>query len=317
MWVRASAAIDTNDSAGAFYSADDMRTLIDKAVSSFDFDYHKPPVLIQHDESGAAQAWVKGLKKETLPVRTAQGTFINTDVLLADVQDIDPAFNQKLESKKHLPVSAAFYPDGRFRHLAYVPIPAVKGNFADKEGFEILFKEGIMPDVVATPGEKPADEMMPKWAVDLVKRISDIEAAMAKLAPKEKAEDKAEAKTEGNPSKEQMFSEQDLKAALSKAVAEGEARAETRAWLKGLKLRPALIQGLPEFMESDEGKSFSFGEHKNVTSKQFIRQFVDRFAALDMDSHLFSEFAKGVKPLSDSTAKDIEDMIKKANKEGK
>lgn len=315
MWVRASAAIDTNDSAGAFYSADAMRSLIDKAVNTFDFDYHKPPVLIQHDESGAAQAWVKGLKKEILPVRTAQGTFVNTDVLLADVQDIDPAFGQKLESKKHLPVSAAFYPDGRFRHLAYVPIPAVKGNFSD--GFSILFEEGNMPDEMATPEEKPAGEQMPKWASELVKRVSDIEAAMAKLAPKEKAED-AEKPKEGSPSKEQMFSEADLKAALSKAVAEGEARAETRAWLKGLKLRPALIKGLHEFMEADEGKSFSFGEHKGVMSKQFVRQLVDRFDALDMDGHLFSEFATtGKAPSSDRSAKDIEDMIKRANKEGK
>lgn len=310
MWVRASAAIDTNDSAGAFHSADDMRSLIDKAVNTFDFDYHKPPVLIQHDESGAAQAWVKGLKKEILPVRTAQGTFINTDVLLADVQDIDPEFGQKLESKKHLPVSAAFYPDGRFRHLAYVPIPAVKGNFSD--GFSILFEEGNMPDVMATPEEKPAGEQMPKWASELVKRVSDIEAAMAKLAPKEAAEDEEKPK-EGSPPKEQMFSESDLE----RARREGEERAETKMWLKNLKIRPALIHGLSEFMEAGEGKTFAFGEHKGITSKQFMRQFVDRIAALDVDGHLFSEFATDCKKPADTVAKDIEDIIRRANKEGK
>lgn len=311
MWIRASAAIDTHDSAGAFYSADDMRTLIDKAVSSFDFDYHKPPVLIQHDESGAAQAWVKGLKKEILPVRTAHGTFIDTDVLLADVQDIDPEFCQKLESKKHLPVSAAFYPDGRFRHLAYVPIPAVKGNFEDKEFFTIKFEEGNMSDPVVTPEEKPADEQMPKWASELVaKFVSDIEAAMAKFAPKEKEEEKPK---EGEPPKDQMFSEADLE----RARREGEERAETKAWLKGLKIRPALTAGLAEFMGAGDGKSFSFGEQKDVTPKAFVRQLVDRFSALDVDGHLFTEFATGGATKSDQSQKDVDDMIAMANRGAK
>ena len=144
-----------------------------------------------------------------------------------------------------------------------------------------------MPDTMATPEEKPAGEQMPKWASDLIKRVSDMEAVMAKLAPKEKAEDDEKMK-EGEPPKDQMFSEADL----ARARREGEDRAETKAWLKSLKIRPALTSGLAEFMDSDEGKTFAFGEHKGVTAKAFVRQLVDRFSALDIDGHLFSEFAK-------------------------
>ena len=276
MWVEIFKGGKQTDSAGFEH---DGESLIESAVKSFNPQYHEPPVCIGHPaDNKPAWGWIAGLKAEN-------------GSLFAQLKDVQPEFETMLQRKMFKKRSAAFYPDGSLRHVAFLGAqpPAVKGladlKYAETEKL-ITFEEGIMPNGMATP-EKPAGDQMPEWASDLIKRVSDIEAAMAKLAPKEKAEDEEKPK-EGEPPKDQMFSEADL----ARARREGEDRAETKAWLKSLKIRPALTSGLAEFMDSDEGKTFAFGEHKGVTAKAFVRQLVDRFSALDIDGHLFSEFAK-------------------------
>lgn len=102
------------DSQGREHDGD---ALIDKAVSVFNAAAHEPPVCIGHPADNApAFGWVEGLKK--------QG-----GLLLAKFRQVQPEFAGMVKQGLFKKRSAAFYPDGRLRHVAFLGAapPAVKG----------------------------------------------------------------------------------------------------------------------------------------------------------------------------------------------
>ena len=111
------------DSKGVEHDGD---ALIDKAVASFSAAVHEPPAVIGHPKEDApAYGWVAGLKK--------QG-----NLLLAKFKQVQPQFAQMVQDGLFKKRSAAFYPDGTLRHVAFLGAmpPAVKG-LAD-----VAFAEG-------------------------------------------------------------------------------------------------------------------------------------------------------------------------------
>jgi hypothetical protein len=126
----------------------DGNALIDKAVASFNAATHEPPACIGHPKDDApAYGWVEGLKK--------QG-----NLLLAKFKQIQPEFGQMVQQGLFKKRSAAFYPDGTLRHVAFlgaVP-PAVKG----------------LPDVAFAAGEAASFEFadyQTVWAWESIARM--------------------------------------------------------------------------------------------------------------------------------------------------
>jgi len=102
------------DSQGREHDGD---ALIDVAVAKFNAAAHEPPVCIGHPADNApAFGWVEGLKK--------QG-----GLLLAKFKQVQPEFAGMVKQGLFKKRSAAFYPDGRLRHVAFLGAapPAVKG----------------------------------------------------------------------------------------------------------------------------------------------------------------------------------------------
>jgi len=99
----------------------DGNALIDKAVAKFNAAVHEPPACIGHPADNApAFGWVEGL-------RTAQGD--KGKLLLAKFKQVEPNFAGMVQQGLFKKRSAAFYPDGTLRHVAFLGAapPAVKG----------------------------------------------------------------------------------------------------------------------------------------------------------------------------------------------
>jgi len=102
------------DSAGRVH---DGAALIDSAVAKFNAAEHEPPAVIGHPKDNApAWGWVEGLKKEG-------------NLLLAKFRQVQPEFADMVRKGLFKKRSAAFYPDGRLRHVGFLGAmpPAVKG----------------------------------------------------------------------------------------------------------------------------------------------------------------------------------------------
>jgi len=102
------------DSQGREHDGD---ALIDTALAKFNAAVHEPPACIGHPADNApAYAWVEGLKK--------QG-----GLLLAKFRQVQPEFAGMVRQGAFKKRSAAFYPDGSLRHVAFLGAapPAVKG----------------------------------------------------------------------------------------------------------------------------------------------------------------------------------------------
>lgn len=127
------------DSQGREHDGD---ALIDKAVSVFNAAAHEPPVCIGHPADNApAFGWVEALKKGT-DLKSVPGAA----VLLAKFKQIQPEFAGMVKQGLFKKRSAAFYPDGRLRHVAFLGAapPAVKGlpDMAFSEGAGATFEFG-------------------------------------------------------------------------------------------------------------------------------------------------------------------------------
>jgi hypothetical protein len=183
------------DSAGKEH---DGNALIDKAVASFNAAAHEPPACIGHPKDDApAYGWVESLKK--------QG-----NLLLAKFKQIQPEFEEMLKKGLFKKRSAAFYPDGTLRHVAFLGAtpPAVKGlpdvAFADGEvaSFEFVDYQtvwawesiarmfGRMRDyLIEKDGVEKADQIISSY------NIEEITAAAAQ----EKQEVQAVEQGDGSP----------------------------------------------------------------------------------------------------------------------
>ncbi len=271
------------DSSGNQHDGDDM---IDKAVSSFNAAEHEPPLVVGHPKDNAPSfGWAHDLKTEVKD---------GTKVLLAKFKDVVPELEEMVKAGRYKKRSAAFYPDGRLRHVGFlgaVP-PAVKGladlNFNDAEQEPVSFEfydhklgilgrvlSGLREMIIEDKGVEAADRIITSWDVDSLKEEASRpeEEASAVYHEHEPTTTEVEMKDD----KGKQFSEADVKAAEEAAAAEAKEEGKREAALefaeaeknrliaefkdrnwpgsgKG-KLPPALLDaGVTAFMEQLDGR---------------------------------------------------------------
>ncbi len=250
-WVEIFAGGTQKSSSGKIFDGDD---LIDKAVSTFDPAFHEPPAVVGHpEENDPAYGLVNALKVDTSGGRK---------VLLARFKDVEPTFADMVKKGRFPKRSAAFYNDGRLRHVGFLGAmpPAVKGlknmTFASGEAdAEFEFSEprpwtwGAIAEVfrrmreyfIETEGAERADAIIPEWDI---REISDEERRAAEPKPQEdesmkfseffeafkiwkKFEKDPDASIDVMPSAPGgQFSETDIKKAKEEAAAKAKADAE-------------------------------------------------------------------------------------------
>jgi hypothetical protein len=213
------------DSSGKEHEGD---AIIDAAVNSFNAAEHEPPAVIGHPRQNApAYGWVQDLKSE---VRNG------SKFLLAKFRDVVPQFEEMVRTKRFKKRSAAFYPDGRLRHVGFlgaVP-PAVKGladiAFADDDLVEFEFDEkvekywtwasltrilrGFREWLIEKEGLETADKIIPEY------EIEDVETAKVRAKPAEGFGEPDNSSSKGGKEMDQQFSEADLVKAREEAAAE-------------------------------------------------------------------------------------------------
>lgn len=157
------------DSSGVTHDGD---ALIEKALAKFNTALHEPPVVIGHPADDApAWGWIEGLKKEG-------------NELLMKCKQIQPEFAAMVERGQFKKRSAAFYPDGTLRHVAFLGAmpPAVKGlpdvSFAEGDAASFEFSEPWawhnLADVfrrlrewlIEKEGQDTADRIVPDWKIE-------------------------------------------------------------------------------------------------------------------------------------------------------
>jgi len=106
------------DSTGHQHDGD---RLIENAVKTFDPAQHEPPVVVGHPQHDSpAFGWVHGIRK-----------VIKNGVVVMEVKlkQVMPEFSQAVTAGRFKKRSAAFYKDGRLRHIGFLGgmPPAIKG----------------------------------------------------------------------------------------------------------------------------------------------------------------------------------------------
>lgn len=117
MWIEIFRGGRQTDSRGAAHDGD---ALIDAAVATFDAGAHRPPLVLGHPANDSpAYGWVNALKAKT----TA-----GVKRLMADIEPVE-ALRGWVNARLYRNRSAAFYHDGRLRHVGFLggTPPAVKG----------------------------------------------------------------------------------------------------------------------------------------------------------------------------------------------
>lgn len=288
------------DSSGAEHDGD---ALIDKAVATFSATEHEPPVVVGHPKDNApAFGWVKELRADVVD---------GVKRLFMLAGDVVPEFEDLVKGGRYKKRSAAFYPDGRLRHVGFlgaVP-PAVKGladlKFETGEQY-IEFADGWNMGLIGTifsrirewmiedKGIEVADRLIPVWDVDMLKQEANRPEDVPSAVYNEET-----TKTEVEMPEEKQFSEADVKtreeAAAAKAKEEGRKEAtqefaeqqmksniaafKERNWpTSGTgKLPPALLDaGVMEFMEQLDGiDTIEFAEGKSETLLDWFMNFLE------------------------------------------
>jgi hypothetical protein len=332
-WIEIFKGGKQRDSTGAEHDGD---ALIDKAVATFNAAEHEPPVVVGHPKDNApAFGWIRELKSDVVD---------GTKRLFALAGDVVPEFEELVKAGRYKKRSAAFYPDGRLRHVGFLGAmpPAVKGlaDLKFEEGEEYIeFSEawsiGLIGQIftrlrewlIERDGVEVADRVIPTWDADALKQEANRPEEMASAVYHDKPE-----KTEVIMPDEKQFSEADVRAAADAAAAkakeEGKKEAQrefaeaerkrgitefiARNWPKEGKgkLPPALLDaGVKQFMEQlDGGAELEFSEGKKASPLAWFMNFLEGLPA----SGLFQEIATRDK---EGPNKDDADAIAKAARE--
>lgn len=300
-WVAIFAGGKQIDMAGAEHDGD---ALIDKAVASFDPAFHEPPVVIGHPETDSpAWGWVSDLKAEMTRVG---GKLVKT--LYAKFKDVPVEFQEGVALKRWKKRSAAFYPDGRLRHVGWLGAqpPAVKGlpdpQFAEGEAVVFTFAE-------------PSEDIPPEEG--MLRKVYDMLIALTGKKTEEPdppADEDDQASTADSNTQEEEndmpeFSEADIQKKIDEAKAEGERQGKAAAFAEYKKQQsktkiaeylatkvqdggpiPALIDaGIGNFLEQlDQSKTFAFSEG---AEKQTPLDFFFSEVAPRLKTPAFGEFA--------------------------
>lgn len=204
----------------------DGDALIDAAVASFDPAFHEPPAVIGHPQGDMpAYAWVEGLRSELVN---------GTKVLFAKFKQVVPEFAEAVVAGRYKKRSAAFYPDGRLRHVGFLGamVPAVKGlkDVSFGEGEELIefydYRMNMLARIfgrlreyfIDRDGIEKADQVISSWEVDELKeeamRTEPVEAGMVAYSePKEKV----------MPEDKTILTQADIDAAVARGKAEAAA----------------------------------------------------------------------------------------------
>lgn len=300
------------DSAGSVHDGD---SIIDRAVANFNAGDHEPPIVVGHPRmDGPAFGWIEELKTEARD---------GVRVLLAKARQVVPEFAEMVHRGLFKKRSAAFYPDGRLRHVGFLGAqpPAVKG-LADigftggEEYFEFAEEadDGTPSPATHTPAAAPekleADDM-PKTPEELQAEIDALKREKDAAIEAAKAEVRQEAAAE--------FAE---KEATAKRAAEIK---EFSDWLTRKVEQGAIPPGiasprLREFAESlDASAVLEFSEGEKKPQLAAFREFLEAIFDNDTFSHLFAETATkdkaGKKKKEDEEDEEnAKDIAKRANK---
>ena len=154
------------DSNGVSHDGD---ALIDKAIAQFNAPVHEPPACIGHPKDDApAYGWVNGLKKGADKLGT---------LLFAKFRQVEPTFGTMVKDGRFKKRSAAFYPDGTLRHVAFLGAmpPAVKGlpdmAFAEGEFASFEFSESYAWNSIADVFRSMREWLIEKFDQDTADRI--------------------------------------------------------------------------------------------------------------------------------------------------
>lgn len=257
--------------------------LIEQALATFDPAQHEPPVVVGHPADNApAFGWVAALKAET----TDRGR-----VLLARLRQVVPEFADLVRRGVYKKRSAAFYPDGRLRHVGFLGAapPAVKGladiGFAAADGvvaFELnapqgadhkegkmTFKEFLEIFKFWKQVEADPDVRLPEPPPAAGKAFSEAELESRIEAAKREAAQAARREAEAE------FAEKTRRSAADAR------RAELKAWydrnLAAGKIPPAWGKmGLLEFMQAlDAETEIQFAEGTKASAAEWMKRFID------------------------------------------
>ena len=329
-WVHIFSGGRQTDSAGGIH---DGNRLIENAVKTFDAAYHEPPAVLGHPtDNTPAYAWVSELKTDVKD---------GVKQLFAKFKDVVPEFAQAVQSGRFKKRSAAFYPDGRLRHVGWLGAmpPAVKG-LADV-AFEENDRTIEFEFMDTNPPQKKEKSMKFSEFMDAMKfwnKIQDDPDAEIPVFAKSTPPASADSNDAGR-----QFTEADLESAKKEAAeaarketreaaaaefAEGESarkKAEAKAKIQvliddGIKtgtIAPAWkAAGLAEFMENmdvEQKIEFSEGQEK-LTGLDWFIGFLERLPKL-VD---FSEIAARDKDVKTGAAgSKLDAMVKKRIAENK
>lgn len=221
------------DSVGREHDGD---AVIDRAMATFNAAEHEPPAVIGHPALNApAYGWVNDIKKDVVD---------GTNRLFAQFHQVVPEFADMVQRGLFKKRSAAFYPDGRLRHVGFLGAmpPAVKGlaDMAFDEGQPLVFEFGEEAGVLARvlrrlrdffierDGQDTADRIVSDW------EINELQDMARRPQPENSLGDIAYGeRDQGQPQEVppmagdgKQFSEADLKAAEEKAAAKAKAEAQ-------------------------------------------------------------------------------------------
>ena len=283
-WVEIFAGGRQMDSQGKQHDGDQ---LIDQAVSAFDPGFHEPPAVVGHPKDDSpAYGFVQAVKAS---IRDGK------KILMARFKDVHEPFAEMVQSGRFPKRSAAFYPDGRLRHVGFLGAmpPAVKGlknisfksDDADAIAFEfdqpvkeessMKFAEFFEVFKIWKKFEKDPDALIDRAGQGSQFSEADIEAARKKAADEAEARVKAEfAETQRTEAKKQR----DVQVAewVESQVAAG--------------IIPPAIRddGLVTFMQglSDDQIAFAEGQEKK-SGLDWFKGFLGTLSK----SPLFSEIA--------------------------
>ena len=170
-WVPIFRGGKQTDSQGRNHDGD---VLIDQAVATFNASKHEPPACIGHPVDNApAWGWVEGLRKDAHK---------SGALLMAKFKQVQPEFAGMVKEGLFKKRSAAFYPDGRLRHVAFLGAapPAVKGlsdiGFTGAPGpvFEFADYETVWAwETVSRMFGKMRDYLIEKEGVERADQVID------------------------------------------------------------------------------------------------------------------------------------------------
>ena len=237
---------------------------------------HEPPAVVGHPKDNSpAFGWVDSVRKV---VKNGAA------VLEAKFKDLAPEFVQAVKDGRYKKRSAAFYKDGRLRHVGFLGgmPPAVKGLAP------IEFEDN--PDVVTfefsetPPADVPPDDEQEIEETEMSITQEQLDAAVAKIKAEKDAEIKA-AKEKASAA-EARFTESET----------ARKKKDNEAFLNGLvetsKITPGMKKNLAAFMEAldglDETITFAEGDNEqDMGLKDAFKKVLGTFTA----HPLFKEMA--------------------------